>query len=82
MLATVHRTPMWWRRPRRGCRHDRARCAVRQGVHGQGGRTAGANAVKRGLPLLTAAYKPATPQRLPLCTFGPSGPLKHHGFIP
>ena len=56
--------------------------SVWQGAHAPGGRAVGTVAAKRGLPLLTAAYKPATPQRPPLCTFAPSRPLKHHGPIP
>lgn len=82
MLATARSTPMLWHRPRRGGRHDGARCAVRQGERGYSCRPALTHAVKRRLPLLTAAYKPATPQRPALCTFRSSGPLKHHGSIP
>ena len=82
MLATAPITQMGWHRPRRGCCSDGARCAIRLGLQGLCARILGANAAKRGLPLLTAAYKPATPQRPPLCTFRSSGPLKHHGSIP
>ena len=82
MLATAPSTQMGWHRPRRGHCRDGARCAIRLGQQGHCAKTLGTNAAKRGLPLLTAAYKPATPQRPPLCTFRSSGPLKHHGFIP
>ena len=82
MLATAPSTQMGWHRPRRGHRRDGTRCAIRLGPQGFCSRRSGTNAVKRGLPLLTAAYKPATPQRPALCTFRSSGPLKHHGSIP
>lgn len=82
MLATAPSTQMGWQRSRRGRCRDGTRCAVRLGQQGLCARPLGTNADKRGLPLLTAAYKPATPQRPPLCTFRSSGPLKHHGSIP
>lgn len=75
MLATAHS------KRAAGCLGG-TRCAA--GLRGQGphARADAARAGKVGLPLLTAAYKPATPQRPPLCTFAPSKPLKHHGSIP
>ena len=82
MLATAHSTQMGWHGPRRGHCRDGTRCAVRLGQQGLCAGPLSTNAAKRGLPLLTAAYKPATPQRPPLCTFGSSGPLKHLGSIP
>ena len=82
MLATAPTTQMVWHGPRRSHCRDGARCAVRQGQQGLCARPLGTNAAKRGLPLLTAAYKPATPQRPALCTFRSSGPLEHHGSIP
>ena len=82
MLATAPRTHMGWHRPRRGHCRDGTRCAVRLVQQGLCAGPLSTNAAKRGLPLLTAAYNPATPQRPPLCTFGSSGPLKHHGSIP
>ena len=82
MLATAPSTQMGWQRSRRSRCRDVARCAARLGQQGLCAKTLGTNAAKRGLPLLTAAYKPATPQRPPLCTFRSSGPLKHHGSIP
>ena len=82
MLATASSTQMGWHRPRRGRCRDGTPCAVRLGQQGLCAGPLSANAAKRGLPLLTAAYKPATPQRPPLCTFRSPGPLKHHGPIP
>jgi len=82
MLATAHNKPGPARRPDRPGRCDGAHCAA--GLCGQGPYAGPgvASAGQGGLPLLTAAYKPATPQRPPLCTFAPSRPLKHHGAIP
>ena len=82
MLATAPSTQMGWQRSRRSRCRDVARCAARLGQQGLCAGPLGTNAAKRGLPLLTAAYKPATPQRPALCTFRSSGPLKHHGSIP
>ena len=82
MFATGPSAPLLRHRPCRGGCPDGACCAARQGAHGLCTRPSSTNAAKRGLPLLTAAYKPATPQRPPLCTFRSSGPLKHHGPIP
>ena len=82
MLATAPSAPLLRHRPCRGGCQDGACCAAKQGPQGLCSRPLGTNAAKRGLPLLTAAYKPATPQRPALCTFRSSGPLKHHGSIP
>ncbi|EFX59979.1 hypothetical protein DAPPUDRAFT_280031 [Daphnia pulex] len=82
MLATARTMPIPLLCPAQRGRHDGAHCAARMLPQRQRGWVVVANAAKRGLPLLTAAYKPATSQRPPLCTFGPSGPLKHHGSIP
>ena len=82
MLATAHSTQMGWHRSCRSRCRDGARCAAKLGQQRLCARPLGTNAAKRGLPLLTAAYKPATPQRPAVCTFRLSGPLKHHGSIP
>ena len=82
MLATAPSTQMGLHRPRRGRCRDGTPCAVRLGQQGLCAGPLITNAAKRGLPLLTAAYKPATPQRPAVCTFRLSGPLKHHGSIP
>ena len=82
MLATAPSTQMGLHRPRRGRCRDGTPCAVRLGQQGLCAGPLSTNAAKRGLPLLTAAYKPATPQRPAVCTFRLSGPLKHHGSIP
>jgi len=82
MLATACSKRAPARRPGPAGRHGRAHCAA--GLRGQRPHPwpEAASASQRGLPLLTATYKPATPQRLPLCTFAPSRPLEHYGPIP
>ena len=81
MLATAPSTQMGLHRPRRGRCRDGTPCAVRLGQQGLCAGPLSTNTDKRGLPLLTAAYKPATPHCPVLCTFRSSGPLEHHGPI-
>lgn len=82
MLATAHCKRVLPRRHGSAGRHSHAHCAAVLRGWGLHPWAEAKSAGQSGLPLLTATYKPGTPQHPPLCTFAPPRPLKHDGPIP